>query len=136
MAKPKKQIEDHSDDAAHINEEAAEEIEIIHASPAEFKFLVGKTIKPNEGIAHRLYTAAPANEGEGEEDPPANEGEGEEEKPKSDEPKSIFIEQVVRDKKVKFFRVPRLGSLLAVRLSYLSCHSEKAIELAIADKIE
>ena len=42
----------------------------------------------------------------------------------------------MRDKKVKFFRVPRLGSLLAVRLSYLSCHSEKAIELAIADKIE
>ena len=96
--------------------------------------MIGKTIKPNEGVAHRLFSAAPVAEGEGEE-PPANEGEGEEE-PKTDEPKSIFIDQVVREKKIKFFRVPRLGSLLAIRLSYQSCLSEKAVENAIADKIE
>lgn len=37
---------------------------------------------------------------------------------------------------MKFFKVPKLGSYLAIRLSYQSCMSEKAIEEAIADKIE
>ena len=96
--------------------------------------MVGDTIKPNEGVAHRLFSAAPVAEDEGEE-PPANEGEGDEE-PKTDELKSIFVDQVVREKKIKFFWVPRLGSLLAIRLSYQSCLSEKAVENVIADKIE
>lgn len=97
---------------------------------------MGQTIKPKEGVTHKLFGTSLVAEGEGEENPPANEGEGEEEKPASDEPKTIFIEQVVREKKMKFFRVPRLGSYLSVRLSYQSCFSEKAIEIAIADKLE
>jgi len=43
---------------------------------------------------------------------------------------------VVREKKIKFFKVPQLGSYLAIRLSYKSCLSDKAIEEAIADRIE
>lgn len=46
------------------------------------------------------------------------------------------MDQVVREPKMKFFKVPRLGSYLAIRLSYQSCLSEKAIEEAIADKVD
>ncbi|CAI2385810.1 unnamed protein product [Moneuplotes crassus] len=136
LAKPKKKIEDESDDKAHIDEEALEQIEIIHASPKDFEFLVGKTIKANEGVTHRLFGTSAEGEGEEEEPAPAEEGEGEGDKEENTDPKHLFIEQVVREKRMKFFKVPRLGSYLAIRLSYQSCMSEKAIEEAIADKIE
>lgn len=96
---------------------------------------MGQTIKSGEGVTHKLFTEGKA-EGEGDEGGEAKEGEGDAEKEISDDPKNLFIEQVVREKKMKFFKVPRLGSYLAVRLSYNSCLSEKAVELAIADKIE
>lgn len=86
-------------------------------------------------MTHRLYSAGAEGEGDDGE-PAADEGEGEEKPEKSDDPKHIFIEQVVRENKMKFFKVPKLGSYLAIRLSYQSCMSEKAIEDAIADKIE
>lgn len=135
LTKPKKPIDDEADDTAHIDEEALEQIEIIHASPAEYQFLVGKTIKANEGVTHRLFGTTAEGEGD-EPEPPAEEGEGDEKAEKDTDPKHIFIDQVVREKKIKFFKVPRLGSYLAIRLSYNSCLSEKAIEEAIADKIE
>ena len=134
LEKPKKKIEDDADDTAHIDEEALEHIEIIHASPKEFNFLVGKTIKTDEGVTHRLFGTSA--EGEGEEEKGAEEGEGEGEVEKNTDPKHIFIDQVVREKRMKFFKVPQLGSYLAIRLSYQSCMSEKAIEAAIADKID
>jgi hypothetical protein len=130
-----KEIDDESDDKAHIDEEAQEQIEIIHSSPKEFDFLVGQTIKPDEGVTHKLYKEGDDNEGEG--DDPPEEGEGEETKePKSDDPKHIFIQEVVREPKIKYFKVPRLGSYLSIKLSYQSCQSEEAIEAAIADKVE
>lgn len=132
MTKPKKQIDEEADDTAHVDEDALEQIEIIHAAPKEYSFLVGKTLKPGEGVTHSLFSTSA--EGEGED--LANEGEGEELPEKPDVPKHVFIDQVVRDKKMKFFKVPRLGSYLAVRLSYNSCLSDKAIEEAIADKLE
>jgi hypothetical protein len=75
-------------------------------------------------------------EGEGEEQPPQEEGEGDEKIEKSDEPKHLFINQVFREKKMKFFKVPSLGSYLAIKLSYNSCMSDKAIKEAILDKID
>ena len=134
LAKPKKEIDDEADDTAHVDEEALEQIEIIHASPKEFDFLVGKTIKPGEGVTHQLFGTTA--EGEGDEQPPQEEGEGEEKPEKSDEPKHLFVDQVFREKKMKFFKVPSLGSYLAIKLSYHSCMSDVAIKEAIVDKID
>ena len=33
-------------------------------------------------------------------------------------PKHLFIEEVVRDKAVKYFQVPNLGSYMAMKLEY------------------
>ena len=38
-----------------------------------------------------------------------------------DDPKHVLIPEVVREQRMHFFKVPRLGSFLAIRLEYNSC---------------
>jgi hypothetical protein len=61
------------------------------------------------------------------------EGEGDEVPEKDKDPKHLFISEVVREKNIKYFKVPKLGSYLAIRLSFNSCISEEALEAAILD---
>ena len=43
-------------------------------------------------------------------------------KPKeSSDPTHILVPEVVREKRIHFFKVPRLGSFLAIKLEYNSC---------------
>ena len=51
-------------------------------------------------------------------------------------PKHIFVEEVVRNKKVKYFQVPKLGSYLAIKLQYDSCLFEEAYDHAVIDYAE
>ena len=46
-------------------------------------------------------------------------------------PKHLFIEEVVRDKAVKYFQVPKLGSYMAMKLEYQTCLFEDAYEAAV-----
>jgi hypothetical protein len=43
------------------------------------------------------------------------------------------VKDVVREPKMHFFKVPRLGSYLAVRLEYNACLNETAFDAAVAD---
>ena len=48
-------------------------------------------------------------------------------------PKHITIDEVVRTRQMHYYRVPRLGSYLAIKLEYNSCLFDEAFENAIAD---
>lgn len=73
------------------------------------------------------------------EEPPAEEEEVPEgvEKPKKVEkeklPKFKLVEEVVRDPKIHYYMVPRLGSYLAIKLEYESCLFEEAFDAAVVD---
>lgn len=47
--------------------------------------------------------------------------------------KHVFVPEVVRDSKMWFKRVPKLGSFMAVPLVYSSCLSDEALESAVTD---
>lgn len=51
-------------------------------------------------------------------------------------PKHLFIEEVVRDKSVKYYQVPKLGSYMAMKLEYQTCLFEEAYEAAVANYSE
>ena len=51
-------------------------------------------------------------------------------------PKHLFIEEVVRDKSVKYYQVPKLGSYMAMKLEYSSCLFEEAYEAAVVNYTE
>lgn len=73
------------------------------------------------------------------EDAPAEGDEGEK-KPAKEEteklPRSVYINEVVREPRMHFFKVPRLGSYLAIRLEYESCLFEESLDAAVVDYID
>jgi len=48
-------------------------------------------------------------------------------------PRHILIDEVVREPKIHFYTVPRLGSYLAIKLEFESCLFEEAFDAAVID---
>lgn len=49
--------------------------------------------------------------------------------------KHLYVPEVVREPRLDFQRVPRLGSYMAVPLVYKSCLSDEALEALVADSL-
>ena len=103
-------------------------------------FLHGQCLEPNQGVTYDLISPKPAQGGTIEAENPnptqnqenknpeqnqqPNPVEGEKKEPIEEEKKledtvnSLFIEDVVNDNRIKFFREPRLGCYIALDLTY------------------
>jgi len=46
-------------------------------------------------------------------------------------PKFIYVKDVVREPRMHFYKVPRLGSYLAIKMEYDSCLYEEAFDAAV-----
>ena len=150
LEKPRKNIGENDDDRAHVDrsEGVQKLIRFMYTSKGH-EFMKGKVLKSESGIAHNVFKQGAlggAAEGEANPDEPAEgeEGEGEASKAKSlnatyaaDDVlatfKHLYVPQVVREPRIHFYRVPRLGSYMAVPFEYNSCLSAKALEEAVAD---
>ena len=125
------------DENAHIDPENINVLRYIHWNK-DHDFLHGKILEPKQGVTYSLFMDVSGDE-EGEEGeeaaPEKNEGEegeeGEVDDKKEDVIKSIEIQDVIVDNKIKFFREPRLGSYLAYNISYQSSLSYKSLLSAI-----
>jgi hypothetical protein len=84
--------------------------------------MVDKTLSKEEGLTHDVFTPLEALE-----EKPEEEMTPEEKAAKSafDKlaalPRHTFIQEVVREPRMHFFAVPKLGSYLACELKYQSC---------------
>ncbi|CAI2360915.1 unnamed protein product [Moneuplotes crassus] len=133
LIKPFKKITDDDNDTAHEDPEAPEIIKYIHATP-DHDFLIDKTLNPDQGLTHEIFKPEEPKEDEA---PPEGEGEGDKEKKEEKKvPKHSFIEEVVREHKMHYFRVPRLGSYLAVELKYDSCLNQESFDKAFEDYLD
>ena len=47
-----------------------------------------------------------------------------------------MIPEVVREPRIHYYDVPKLGSYLTIKLEYQSCLSEEAFDAALQDYIE
>ena len=111
----------------------------------DHQFLDGECLEPNQGVTYDLITTKPAQEGNIENqnqenknpDPNqqnVNEGEKKEEvveKKLEDTVKTLLIEDVVNDNRIKFFKEPRLGCYLALDLTYKTSLSYNSLLSAI-----
>lgn len=120
LVQPRKPIEDDAGDNDHIDEEAPKVIQYTHAT-ASHKFMIDRVLTPETGpISHSCF------EEQAEEDNPASEeddGEGNTAPKAKNEDilttfKHIYVPEVVRESRMWFKRVPRLGSFMAVPLVY------------------
>ena len=123
LVAPKKRIRDDDDDTAHIDNDGDKIIHFSHSNE-EHAFIVDTTLSKDNGLTFDVFKAKEVPE-------PV---EGEEVKEKADEdPDHILIKEVVREPRIHFFTVPRLGSYLAIKLEYKSCLSVEAYNAGIQD---
>lgn len=101
--------------------------------------MVGKKILASEGITHQVFEIQTERGG----DTLQTEGDNiesqatlrTEDLPKVLPPK-LNVSEVVREQKMKFFRVPRLGSYMVIKMTYDSCLNEDALDDAVRDQQE
>lgn len=134
LVAPLKKIKEDDDDRAHIDADAANIIHFLNSSKGH-EYLVDKILKPEQGLTFDVFrdpeSQPPAEDApaDGEDKPAAKQ---EEEKL----PRSVFVKEVVREPRMHFYKVPKLGSYLAVRLEYESCLFEEALDAAVVDYVE
>lgn len=107
-------------------------IQYTHATSSH-KFMVDRVLTAEMGpVSHGCF-----GEQAEEEEPAEEEDADAPPKPKTTDIlstfKHVYVSQVVRDPRMWFKRVPRLGSFMAVPLCYQSCLSDEALESATAD---
>ena len=133
LIRPKKEIEEDADETAHVDEEAEEIVRYIHATD-KHEYIVDQTLGKEQGLTHDVFK--PPEEGDEEEEKPEEEMTEEEKAAKAEKerlkalPKTVFVKEVVREPRMHFFDVPKLGSYLAVELKYASCLSEDSYDEA------
>ncbi len=136
MVQPKKPINDRDDDQAHIDSSATPNIHFCYANP-EHKFLIDKVLQPGKGVTYEVFNETPVEEEAAAVEPELDEeGNPIPAPPKDPEeklPKFLIVSEVVKEPNIHFFKVPRLGSYMAIRLEYESCLFEEALEAGVID---
>ena len=128
LEKVKKPITLLDHERAHIDEDAPMVIRYISASKGS-ELMIGKVLIEEEGEAtYSIWK---------EEEPVADDPEeGHEKTLKKEKAKMISVDDVVNDRRIKFFDVPKLGAYFAIPLTYKSCLSESSFDAGVEDNLE
>ena len=134
VTKPKKQITDEDNDKAHIDDGAEPQIQFTNVT-SQHEFMVDKILLQTQGITYDLFREEPPKEEEEE-----NAEEDPTDKPKKKEvveklPRHLIVDECVRENRMHYYDVPKLGSYLAIKLEYESCLFESAFDEAVVDHI-
>jgi len=140
LVAPKKPIKEDDDERAHIDPEAANIIQFLNASEGH-EYMVDKVLKQEQGLTFDVFKDPEVAQAEEGQQPPAEEEvtaglkSPQKEKPEV-LPRTIYVKEVVREPRMHFFKVPRLGCYMAIRLEYESCLFEESLDAAVVDYIE
>ena len=122
---PKKPIQEGDDDEAHIDNDSPQILSFCNATK-DHKFLVDQVLNKDEGLTFDVFKDVEVADGEGEEAKAAAEVD-------PTLPRHILVPEVVREPRIHFYKVPRLGSYLAIKLEYQSCLSIESYDAGIKD---
>ena len=129
--KRKYPIDPDADENGHIDPANIKVLQYVNWCD-DHSFLHRKYLEPETGVTYQLVIP---KEGEDEEEKPPENEEGEEEKekepPKEEILKSVVINEVINDDKIKFFREPRLGCYIAIDIRYMSSMQYSSLVSAI-----
>lgn len=123
--KKRRFVNEKEDENAHLLENDV--IRYISYDKDHTDLLKHKCLEKGEGVTYDLFKNADDDDDGGN-----NMNNNMDEIPK-EEPliKSVFIEEVIRNNKIKFFKEPRLGCYLALNLTYKSSLFLKSLESSI-----
>lgn len=125
LVAPKKPIQEGDDDEAHIDNDSPQILNFCNANKSH-KFLVDQVLNKEEGLTFDVFKEVEVPDGDLEEtkaevvvDPTL--------------PRHVLVPEVVREPRIHFWKVPRLGSYLAIKLEYQSCLSIDSYDAGIKD---
>ena len=126
---PRKPIEEDADEDAHLDMASPAIIQFKFANQDHQELLLGTSLQPGQGKAHDVFT---------EEMTTANEALADLEQASDKDTisnfKHLFVPEVVRDPKMHYWKVPRLGSYMAIPMVYQSCLSVNAYTQAVEEQ--
>ena len=140
LVQPKRKIQEDDDDQAHEDPSRNPIIHFLNSTEGH-EYIVDKTLEQEQGLTFDVFR----EEEPVQEDRLLEEGEdGFEEQQarllaKEQEevlPKFVYVQEVVREPRMHFFKVPKLGSYMAIKLEYESCLFEEALAAAVSDYID
>ena len=114
--------------------EAAKVVKFIHASK-DHEFMEGAVLPPTVGVTHDVFGEqySRLDQTVNSENPEAEVEETKEELPILQRFKHYYVKEVVREPRMNFQRVPKLGSFMAVPLVYKSCLFDESLTEAVAN---
>jgi hypothetical protein len=132
LVQPKKAIKDDDDDTAHLDTDASQQIHFMHSTGGH-EFLVDKVLKQDEGITFDVFKEEETKSEPDKKGDDSDEDNTKEVEVKEKLPHHVLVQEVVREPRMHYYKVPRLGSYLAVKQEYNSCLFESALDNAIVD---
>ena len=102
--------------------------------------MIDKCLRSDQGLTFDVFKDLEEEKKEEAAEEAEENAEGQEEKKEAVEEKEVFprhidVPEVVREPRMHFFRVPRLGSYCAIRLEYQSCLSVEAFDAGLQDML-
>jgi hypothetical protein len=128
---PHKPIEEDGEEDAHLDLNNPAIIKFKFANKDHKELLLGSSLKPGQGKAHDAFNETVTSENE-----TLEELEKDSDDVVIDKFKHLYVPEVVRDPKMHYWKVPRLGSYMAIPLVYQSCLSVDAFTKAVEDQQE
>lgn len=126
---PVKEInDDEEDENAHFNTTLPKLINYIGYSESHKELMKGKTLSLEQGVTAEVF-----KEKEPEEQPPQGDDD-QQPKPVVEKPTYIYVADVVKEPRMVFFRIPKLGAYIAIPLVYKSCLNEQSFQTALEER--
>ena len=129
---PELKIESDADDKAHFDYEAPKVVKFIHASE-DHEFVEGAVLQPTVGVTHDVFGENYARLNATQTSIDENGVETTTELELMDRFKHYYVKEVVREPRMNFQRVPRLGSFMAIPLVYKSCLFDESLAESVAN---
>ena len=115
---PNKEVtEADTDPNAHLQVDQPKLINYIGSSKSHKSLMIGKSLALEKGVTAEVFTLA------------QEEVEGEEKKKKF-----VYVPDVIKNEKVHFFRIPKLGAYIAIPLIYKSYLYESTFDKALEER--
>lgn len=120
-------INDDADETAHLDLNNPEVIKFKFANADHRTLLTNKVLRETEGVTHDVFseeftTLNQEFEEQAGQDPVSNY-------------KYVYVPEVVREPRMHYWIVPRLGSFMAVPLVYKSCLNIESFDKAVEDYV-
>lgn len=93
--------------------------------------MVGRVLTQEKGITHDVFIEKEEEEKPEDEEPLIN-ADAEEDILKTF-PNWVYVKEVVREPRIQFQRVPKLGCFMSVPLVYKSCLFDESLETLVSD---